>query len=160
VRQLIEEHPQLEEGLFTYVPSFKKLVNPVLRKTVFGITTLQQVAAIGNVDVEELINRMRKEVGQDNLLIETDMGYATDKPEWFNEDKVVKEFDVREILAAGEHPVNQVISEVAELNDGEIYKVVAPFLPAPMIDKVTALGFKHWVVNESDNLFIIYFYSC
>ncbi len=65
VQQLVEEYPQLEDELFTYVPSFKKLVNPALRKTVFGVTTLQQVAAIGNVNVEELINKMRKEVGQD-----------------------------------------------------------------------------------------------
>ncbi len=157
VQQLVEEYPQLEDELFTYVPSFKKLVNPALRKTVFGVTTLQQVAAIGNVNVEELINKMRKEVGQDNLIIEKDMGYSTDKPEWFSEDKIVTEFDVREILAAGEHPVNQVTSEVVKLNSGDIYKVIAPFLPAPMIDKVTALGFKHWVVNESDNLYIIFF---
>jgi len=117
------------------------------------------MAGMGTVSVEELINRMRKEVGQDNIKIEKDMGYTTDKPEWFNEEKIVAEFDVREILAAGEHPVNQVISEVAKLSSGDIYKVIAPFLPAPMIDKVTALDFKHWIVNESDNLYLIFFYK-
>ncbi len=159
VQQLIEVYPQLEEVLTDYVPSFKKLKNPVLKRTVASVSTLQQMAGMSTVSVEDLINRMRKEVGQDNIKIEKDMGYTTDKPEWFNEEKIVTEFDVRDILAAGEHPVNQVISEVAKLSSGDIYKVIAPFLPAPMIDKVTALDFKHWVVNESDNLYLIFFYK-
>ena len=159
VQQLIEVYPQLEEVLTDYVPSFKKLKNPVLKRTVASVSTLQQMAGMSTFSVEELINRMRKEVGQDNIKIEKDMGYTTDKPEWFNEEKIVTEFDVRDILAAGEHPVNQVISEVAKLSSGDIYKVIAPFLPAPMIDKVTALDFKHWVVNESDNLYLIFFYK-
>ena len=159
VQQLIETYPQLEEVLTDYVPSFKKLKNPVLKKTVASVSTLQQMASMGSVKVEDLINRMRKKVGQNNITIEKNMGYVMEKPIWFNEEKVVTEFDVREILAAGEHPVNQVISEVAKINSGDIYKVIAPFLPAPMIDKITALGFKHWIVNESDNLYTIFFYK-
>ncbi len=159
VQQLIETYPQLEDVLTDYVPSFKILKNPVLKKTVASVSTLQQMAGMGSVKVEDLINRMRKEVGQDNITIEKDMGYVMEKPVWFDEEKVVTEFDVREILAAGEHPVNQVVSEVAKLNSGDIYKVIAPFLPAPMIDKITALNFKHWVVNESNNLYIIFFYK-
>jgi len=159
ISQLIEAYPQLEDVLINYVPAFKKLKNPALRKTIADVITLQQAASIGNAKVEELVNRMRQAVGQDDISIETEMGYATGKPEWFNEEKIVKELDVREMLAAGEHPVNLVVSEVNNLGSNEIYKVIAPFLPAPMIDKITGLGFRHWVVNSPDNLFVIYFFK-
>ena len=49
VLQLIEAYPQLEEVLINYLPAFKKLKNPVLRKTVAKITTLQQASIVGNV---------------------------------------------------------------------------------------------------------------
>ena len=41
VAELIDAYPQLEQVLIDYVPAFEKLRNPVLRKTVARITTLQ-----------------------------------------------------------------------------------------------------------------------
>ena len=49
VLALIEAYPQLENTLISYVPVFEKLKNPVLRRTVAKIATLQQAAVIGNV---------------------------------------------------------------------------------------------------------------
>ena len=63
ILQVIEAYPQLEDVLISYVPAFEKLKNPVLRNTVARVTTMQQVASIGNVKVGELINMLRKEVG-------------------------------------------------------------------------------------------------
>lgn len=157
VLQLIETYPQLEDVLINYVPAFKKLKNPVLRNTVAKIATLQQAATIGNVKVEDLINLLRKEVGQDLVSITSDSGYVTEKPDWFNEAKIKQELDIREMLAAGEHPVNQVIADLNKLPANQIYKLVAPFLPAPLIDKATSLKTDHWIKKESDELFFVYF---
>lgn len=159
VLQLIEAYPQLEEVLINMVPEFKKLKNPVLRKTVAKIATLQQAAAIGNLKAEELINKLRREVGQEQEVAETDSNYVTTKPAWFSETKVVKYNDIREMLNAGEHPVNQVLSDLKALKDDEIYVVIAPFLPAPMIDKAQSLNFRHWVDKASDELYKISFCS-
>jgi hypothetical protein len=71
VLELIETYPELEDVLIEYAPAFKNLKNPVLRRTVAKIATLQQAAAIGGVKTEELINRLRKEVGQDLITGET-----------------------------------------------------------------------------------------
>lgn len=159
VLQLIESYPQLEDVLIDYVPAFKKLKNPVLRKTVARIATLQQAASIGNVKVEDLINRLRKEVGQDSFSENTNTDYNYQKPEWFDKNKITTEFDVREMLSAGEHPVNQVIADLNKVQPGSIYKLIAPFLPAPLIDKASSLQIEHWIVKESKELFIIYFYK-
>jgi hypothetical protein len=157
IYDLLEAYPQLEDVLIEYASAFKKLKNPILRKTIARITTLQQASAIGEVKVEEIINRLRKEVGQDAASIESEAAYIIDKPIWFDENKIAKEFDVSDMLAAGEHPVSQVISDLKTLKANEIYKMTAPFLTAPLIDKATSLDFKHWVNKINEQLFEIYF---
>ena len=64
------------------------------------------------------------------------------------------------MLAAGEHPVNQVIADLNHLEEGKIYELKAPFLTAPLIDKATSLGLKHWVDKKSDEEYLIYFCKC
>lgn len=157
VLELIETYPELEDVLIEYAPAFKNLKNPVLRRTVAKIATLQQAAAIGGVKTEELINRLRKEIGQDLASENMDIQYNYRKPDWFAEEKIVKRFNASEMLAAGEHPVNQVIADLNQLEEGKIYELKAPFLTAPLIDKATSLGLKHWVDQRSDEEFYICF---
>mgnify|MGYP000971703047 FL=1 len=157
VLQLIETYPELEDVLIEFVPAFKKLKNPLLRKTVAKIATLQQASAIGNVKIEELINTLRKAVGEDLISIEDNENYNTIKPEWFEESKILHSIDIREMLNRGEQPVNQVITELSNLTKGEIYKVISPFVPAPLIDKASSLEIKHWINKKEEELFEVYF---
>lgn len=159
VLQLIEAYPELEEVLIKYVPAFEKLKNPMLRKTVARVATLQQAAAIGNVKVEELINVLRRAVGQDLLEDADEMEFTTQKPQWYDSSKVISEIDVRAMLQAGEQPVNQVMADLNNLSSDKIYKVVAPFITAPLIDKASSLGIKHWVEKIDEEHFNIYFYK-
>lgn len=155
--QLIETYPRLEVVLIKYVPAFKKLKNPILRKTVAKIATLQQAATIGNVRIEDLINLLRKEVGQDSINLADEVSYNTKKPDWYDADKIINRLDIRDMLNAGEQPVNQVISDLNNINAGEIYEVIAPFIPAPLIDKASSLGIDHWLDKKDTDLFNVYF---
>ncbi|HNR68740.1 MAG TPA: DUF1858 domain-containing protein [bacterium] len=157
VLQLIESYPHLEDTLIGYVPAFKKLKNPVLRKTVAKVATLQQAATIGNVKVEDLINALRKEAGQDAISLESDDNYTTTQPEWFDKSLVKKELDIREMLNAGEQPVNQVMAELNRLAAGDLFLVIAPFIPAPLIDKASSLEIEHWIDKKNDETFCVYF---
>jgi len=157
VLQVIEAYPQLENVLISYVPAFKKLQNPILRKTVAKIATLQQAAAIGNVKIEDLINKLRSEIGQDLFNQKENSMYNTEKPGWFDESLIAAELDARPMLAAGEHPVNQVVADLKTLKTGKLYKLIAPFLPAPLIDKASSLNFDHWVTKDDDESYTIYF---
>ncbi len=141
------------------MPAFKKLQNPVLRRTVAKVASLQQAAAVGNVRTEELINRLRREVGQDLFAESAGAAYNTARPGWFDEKRLAKELDARPLLAAGEQPVNQVMADFAAMAAGTIYKLSAPFLPAPLIDKGSSLGLEHWLVKESEESFVVYFYK-
>lgn len=156
---LLEDYPQLEDILIQAAPPFKKLKNPVLRKTITKITTLSQAATIGGLKVEELINKLRTEVGQANVELVGDEGenYVTEKPSWFNESNVAETIDIREMLNAGEQPVHEVMSAIKKLNKTEILKVVAPFVPAPLLDKSLSMEYKHWLDKKDSEEYWVFF---
>ncbi|NDP20870.1 MAG: DUF1858 domain-containing protein [Paludibacter sp.] len=158
VFDIIEAYPQLEDVLIGYVPDFQKLKNPILRRTVGKIATLQQAAQIGNISVVDLVNTLRSKIGQTAESIHAEEGqYNYNKPSWFDSEKVVQQFDVREMLASGDHPVAQVMEDLKKMKENEIYKLIAPFLPIPLIDKATGMDFVHWINPQNDELFEIYF---
>jgi len=111
------------------------------------------------VKVGDLINLLRKEVGQESIAEGINTVYNFSQPDWFVEKLVDQEFDTREMLSEGEQPVNQVMADLKDMADGKIYKLVAPFLPAPLIDKAISIEFDHWVNKEDDALFVIYFFK-
>lgn len=161
IYDLLQAYPQLEEPLIAAAPEFKKLKNPILRKTIARVTNIGQAAAVGGINVEELVNRLRSEVGQGSIeaLEDSDQKFVTAKPDWFNNDKVVKTIDIREMLNNGEQPVHEVLSAIKKLQDNEILKIIAPFVPAPLIDKTISLGSQHWLDKQAEEEFWVYFYK-
>lgn len=159
IYDLLEAYPQLEAVLIGEAPQFKKLKNPVLRKTIARVTTLAQAAVVGGLKVEELILKLRKEVGQEEVAaLEAEEGNInTVKPDWFDTSTVVETLDVREKLNQGEHPIHDVMSAIKKLKENELLKVVAPFIPAPMIEKTLSLEYEHWLVEQSTEEYWVYF---
>ncbi len=161
IYDLLEAYPQLENTLISAAPEFKKLKNPVLRKTITRITNIGQAATIGGLKTEELVNRLRKEIGQETIGQMDDSGekYNTVCPDWFNQEKISNTIDIRDMLHAGEQPVHEVLSQIRKLDNKEILKVIAPFIPAPLIDKSTSLGYEHWIDEKSKDEYWIFFHK-
>lgn len=159
IYDLLEAYPELEEILIASAPEFKKLKNPVLRKTIARITNISQAAIIGNLNVDELVNRLRERVGQDSLeqLDESGTKYVTTCPEWFRREAVVQTMDIREMLNRDEQPVHEVLAAIKRLSENEILEIIAPFLPAPLLDKTLSLNYKHWLDKKAEGEYRIYF---
>lgn len=159
IYDLLEAYPELEETLIKTAPQFKKLKNPVLRKTIARVTSLGQAAIIGGVKVEDLINTLREEAGQqllENIPAEEPV-YNYHKPDWFSGKNVIRTIEISDLLNAGEQPVHEVLSALKKLNDDEILEIRAPFLPAPLIDKATGLGYTHWISEVAEDEMYLYF---
>ncbi len=56
--------------------------------------------------------------------------------------RVVKRLDARPLKAAGVHPVEQVLQDLAKLAPGEAYELVTPHVPGPVLERAAALGVK------------------
>jgi len=155
---LLEAYPQLENVLIEAAPPFKKLKNPILRKTIARITSLSQAAIIGGVSVDTLIHTLRSEVGQESVEIVAEQSqYVISMPNWYADERVVQTIDTREMLERGEHPVHMVFAELQKMSEGQIVKIIAPFVPAPLIDKSLSLGYSHWVHQISEHLVEVFF---
>jgi len=158
IGELLKIYPELEEPLIEIAPAFKKLKNPVLRKTIAKITSIEQAAAVAELGVDKIVNRLREIVGQQDILIEKqDNVEDNGKPAWISESGIVHKHDARSEIAGGGHPLGAVMGKLPEMNNGAIYLLITPFYPAPLIDKVSELGFRTWTEKKDDDLFNNYF---
>ncbi len=121
IHDLLDAYPELEELLIEMAPVFKKLQNPVLRRTIARVTTLQQAAMVGEIPVHQLVNTLVERVGQDSLEgIESVPGGEAKQPSWFNPEKIVKQLDARPIIEQGGHPLGDVLTDIRDLKEGDI----------------------------------------
>lgn len=150
VGELLEAYPALEEVLIEISPVFAKLKNPVLRRTVAKVATLQQAAIIGNMPVEDLVSRLRSEIGQSigSEAVEVAGYLSAEPPEWFSSEKIAGHFDATKMINAGESPMNEILHRVKSLNEGEIFELITPFVPAPIIEMILERKYKVWVENK------------
>ncbi len=157
VSELLESYPELEPVLIGMSPSFRALENPLLRRTVARLATLQQVARVGNIGLGTLVNRLREAAGQAsgaNADVEAARG---DRPAWARDELASRRFDAREVIAEGGHPGPQVMQELKTLAPGEVLLLLTPFVPAPLVDKAVDRGFEAWSVVDGPELALTYF---
>jgi uncharacterized protein (DUF2249 family) len=160
VKELLDVYPELEATLLAMAPEFAKLKNPVLRNTIARITSLQQAAVIGKMDVSVLVNMLRENAGQDPTNEKSNQkqeNMKTQKPAWLLDENAALTIDARPMLAAGIHPMNDVFQGLKTLNNGEILKLITGFVPAPLIDKATEKGHETWVEDPGTGEVCTYF---
>lgn len=150
VGELLDAYPGLEDILLEMSPAFSKLRNPVLRRTVAKVATLQQVAVVGNLNVEEIVNRLREAVGESGgEYSEEDAIYTSGEvPEWFDEKKITMVFDAVPVINSGGSPMADILKKAAELTPGGILELLTPFVPAPIIDVLKGKGYLVYCKKE------------
>ncbi|MFC2085268.1 DUF1858 domain-containing protein [Bacteroidota bacterium] len=157
VAELLNEYPQLENKLIEIAPVFSKLKNPVLRKTIAKVTSLKQASIVGGVKIGDLVNTLRKEVGQNEEMMEQYSNLTSSgKPDWLDKSKIKIEYDASVDLNNGIHPVAKVTKEISVLNNDEIYVVYTPFVPAPLIEIIRSKGFDTFTEEVNPSYFATY----
>jgi len=160
VGELLDRYPELEPVLMDLAPAFKKLKNPVLRRTVGKVATLQQAAGLGNVPVTEIINTLRSEIGQelyDGGDIQNGINYDT--PEWFDTQKIIVRFDASPLINKGENPMQAIFNQLEQVKQDGIFQLDTPFVPAPIIELIAKKGYVHYCIKQESSRFSTYFYN-
>jgi hypothetical protein len=82
-----------------------------------------------------------------------------EKPIWFGNTPISKTFDARSMLESGQHPLEEVSRQVSVLKTGQIFELITPFPPLPLIGKITTLGFEAFINRLNETELHTYFYK-
>ena len=144
IAAVLRDFPQLEATIAELSRSFAALKTPALRQTVAGSTTLAGLAQADGLSIGMIVNRLREAAGLESSAA---VGSDDARPEWANVDSAARSFDARQMIEQGGHPLERVTQGVAELAADEVYELITPFVPSPLINLVQGKGFEAHCVN-------------
>lgn len=149
---LLKEYPALEEKIIGIAPPFKNLKNPVLRRTVGKLATIEKAAQIGEVDVTEFVNTLRREVGQPELkqaVAETAavIKLSGGEPEWI-QGQPQQIINGTAMLSKGVHPLAKVNELMQSLTIGQYILLQTNFKPLPLIEAMEKQSYR--VFHQTD----------
>lgn len=142
VGALLEAYPEVEGVLVEMSPAFAKLRNPVVRRTVAKVATLEQAAKIGGVSLQAMILRLRDVTGQSapDLPVLQPRQDAGDDASWLTAGRVMEEIDADAMLERGIHPIGKIREAVGVLGPGEVVVLRSSFRPQPLIETLRRAG--------------------
>lgn len=136
VYDLLKNYPELEAYLITLSPRYKKLKNPILRRTIARVAVLRQAAYLGGFQPEEFVNLLRKKAGLEPLEgLTQEEEISAQKPEWANKEPKF-EINAKELLDEGKNPLKEINSKIKKLSADEVILLKADFIPSPLIDEM------------------------
>jgi hypothetical protein len=148
VAAVLGDFPQLETIVAELSPSFAALKTSALRQAVAKTTTLTQLAQADGISIGTLISRLREAAGQESSAA---LGRNQDRPTWASTDSAARSFDARTMIQQGGHPLERVMQGVGKLGSGDVYELVTPFAPSPLIELIRQRGFEaHCVTVAQD----------
>ena len=160
VGALLDAYPELESVLVELAPPFRKLKNPVLRRTVARLTSLAQAAKVGGVDVRDLVVTLRRHVGQSGLevhAVDTDAGQEpATPPDWVDRGRVTVRLDADTLLQSNALPLEQVTRRLRSLQASELLELRSSFHPAPLLDTLQAQGHRTFCSPAGDGAFVTF----
>lgn len=163
IAELLDAYPQLEEVLIRQSSHFKALKNPILRKTVAKVATLEKASQMSGIPVRRLVATLREAVGLPGEPAAADLGPDTEPaavdaaaPDWFDQARVHTAIDADDLLAKGEVPLPRVNRAVTELPPGAILCVKSAFRPAPLLEALHKAGHRTYLTKVAPEAFHTY----
>jgi hypothetical protein len=152
---VLEAYPFLEAQIVNIAPPFQNLKNPVLRRTVGKIATLEKVAQIGRMEVGKLVNTLRRAVGQEELGAKSGANFVVEIPRLAEEPDWIAgepQFIVNgtELLQRGEVPLGKVNELLGQMEEGKYLLLVTNFEPTPIIDAMHKKGRRVFYKTHSE----------
>jgi hypothetical protein len=160
VADLLDSWPELEETLVAQAPAFRRLKNPVLRRTVARVATLEQAAGVGGVAVRDLVSALRRAAGMsEEAALDPQASPKPGSPappDWLDPTRVAVVVDADALLDAGRVPLAVVNEKARALAPGEVLRVDSGFRPVPLVEALEKQGFLSFVRQGTPGRFETY----
>jgi len=158
IADLLNGYEGMKDILIEINPKFKKLNNPILRRTLAKVATVKQASIVGGMRPLELLNRLREAVGQplvgvDEVEEREEEGQKA--PEWI--EQTPKEIlDANRLLDKDKNPLAEANRALKRLKKGDILLIKSDFKPEPLIDEFLKRGYRVYSSKMDRELFNTY----
>ncbi|MFN8417152.1 MAG: DUF2249 domain-containing protein [Cytophagaceae bacterium] len=158
ISKIIEENKQAIDVISSINPHFKKLKNPIFRKLLASMVTVEQAAKIGGVHSSTILNSL-KDIGFKiiNNTVEEELIEENQAPFYVDQKKLFT-LDVRPYLQEGEDPFAIIMKSIKKIPSDYTLLLINSFEPVPLIAILKKQGYAAYVKKIDKELYETYFY--
>jgi hypothetical protein len=156
VAELLDAYPELEPVLVGMASPFEKLKNPVMRRTIARVTSLEKAAAVAGLPVRELIAELRRATGQpaeqrgDAASSEAPARSTSGRPDWADPSRLAWTVEADALLESGREPLQEVQRRARTLRNGEQGLIRSSFRPEPLVELLSKQRYRVAVVATEE----------
>lgn len=151
ISTVLARDERLLDVLVATAPAFANLKNPLMRRTMAALVTVQQAAQIAGLDAAALVDRLNRALGDGDAaparpLPQKEIAAPTPLPPQLGATppELLVDVDVREDLRAGREPFGRIMGAVRDLPPRHVLRVRAIFEPAPLYGVLAKKGLSHF----------------
>lgn len=164
ISAVLKRDPRMLDALLAASPSFAHLRNPLLRKTMAKLATVEHAARVAKIDAGALLERLNAvlvgEAVPEGPIPRVDAPADSNVPGRLARlpaDMVI-DCDVREDLRAGREPFNRILAAARTVGDGHALRLRAIFEPAPLYAVLGRQGFQHFTERLAEDDWRVWFW--
>jgi uncharacterized protein (DUF2249 family) len=157
ISKLIESNNDTIEVISSINKHFRKLKNPILRRTLASRVSIEDAAKIGGVPICVMIDRL-KEIGfvtEDDCacdMVSADKMIKRDKNKINMKKETIVELDVRPILEAGTDPFESIMAELKKMDEKHTLLIINKFEPIPLLNILKTKGYNYQTERPEDGV--------
>jgi TusA-related sulfurtransferase len=164
ISAVLGRDPRMLGVLLACSPAFGHLRNPLLRKTMARLATVEHAARVAQIDPQVLLARLNAALAGESVpdapIRRLDAPAEPARPDVLarlSPDEIV-ECDVREDLRAGREPLNRILTAARTVSDGQALRLRANFEPVPLYPVLARKGFAHFTERLADDDWCVWFW--
>ncbi len=157
ISKILKEKPEAIDVIAGINPNFKKLQNPILRRSLATRVSVKDAAKIGKVPVTTFLKALEDfGFSVDYKDTDTTIEEVAIMPPDFSNKEIVT-LDVRPIINEGKDPFGHINKVAKSIKPEQILLIINDFEPIPLIDYLIGKNFIHWMKQDEDGNYLTYF---
>jgi len=158
ISKILKEKPEAIDIIARINPNFKKLQNPILRRSLATRVSVKDAARIGHVPVNDFLKALEQAGFEVAYVTENDTdnsGKSLMPPDF--SDKEIVRLDVRPIINEGKDPFGYINKVAKKIKPEQVLLIINDFEPIPLVEYLTGKNFVHWMTQDEDGNYLAYF---
>lgn len=170
--EVLARDERMVEIITAAAPTLRGLRNPITRRVMGRLATMEQVARIAGLEPDLLLHRINRAMGESLAVEERNSAVTPDEaplhesaaaelPDFLANlppDRI-HDLDVRQDLRQGREPFSRIMAARAQLRAGGVLRLRATFEPAPLYVVMGKQGYAHWTEQLADDDWRVWFYK-